>query len=133
MKRLRVATLPEGRLTELLALYEHLHRNPELAFQEFETSKTLAVRLEKLGLRVQSGVGGTGIVAILANGDGPTIMLRADMDALPIREDTGLPYASSATSNSTANTPIMHACGHDVHMVAMLGAVEVLATNQPDW
>ncbi|TFD70492.1 amidohydrolase [Cryobacterium sp. Hb1] len=131
MNTLRVTSLPEERVVNLLGLYEHLHQNPELAFQEFETAKTLSERLTGLGLTVRTGVGGTGIVALLANGGGPTVVLRADMDALPIQEDTGLAYASARTT--PGGTGIMHACGHDVHMVAMLGAVEVLSTNRPDW
>lgn len=108
-----------------MGLYEHLHQNPELAFQEFETAKTHSERLTGLGFTVRAGVGGTGIVTLLANGDGPTVVLRADMDALPIQEDTGLPYARAATTPD--GTGIMHACGHDVQMVAILGAVEILS------
>jgi amidohydrolase len=135
MNRLRAGSLPADRLAELIGLYEHLHRNPELAFQEFETAAALATRLTGLGLSVHAGVGGTGIVGLLHNGSGPTIVLRADMDALPVREETGLAYASTAraTGSDGVETAVMHACGHDIHMVSMLGAVEVLAANRAEW
>jgi len=135
MNKLRLTSLADDRLAGLVDFYEELHRNPELAFQEFKTSTTLASKVCQLGFSVRTRIGGTGLVATLTNGDGPTIVLRADMDALPIQEDTGLSYSSTTTSidSSGISTPVMHACGHDIHMVAMLGAAEVLASNTSEW
>src|SRR3569623_1795379 len=94
--------------------YRHLHQHPELSHQEHQTAAAVAQRLRAFGYQVHEGIGGTGVVAVLSNGDGPTVLLRADMDALPVNEQTGLPYASSRTSGD--GTPVMHACGHDVHV-----------------
>ena len=108
----------------LAALYRDLHRHPELAFSEHRTAGVVAERLEALGFVVHTGVGRTGVVGMLSRGQGPTVLLRADMDALPVTEETGLPYAS--TSN------VMHACGHDVHVTCLLGAAAELAAD-PTW
>src|SRR6188508_219911 len=105
------ATLP-GLLPDLSALYEDLHAHPELSFQEVRTAGIVADRLEALGYEVTREVGGTGVVAVLDNGPGPTVLLRADIDALPVEEDTGLPYASTrrATDRSGREVPVAHAC-----------------------
>jgi hippurate hydrolase len=117
------------------ALYQDLHRNPELAFNEHQTARKLAERVKALGYDVTTGVGGTGVVAILRNGPGPTVMLRTEMDALPVLEKTGLPFASSVTSKNPAGetVPTMHACGHDVHMSAWYATAKLMADNRKLW
>ncbi|MBZ9539027.1 amidohydrolase [Modicisalibacter tunisiensis] len=116
-------------------LYRELHRYPELPFQEHKTSARLAETLEALGYDVTRGVGGTGVVAMLHNGDGPTVMLRGDMDALPIAEQTGLDFASreSAETSEGKQVPVMHACGHDLHSSCLVGAAAVLAELRERW
>ena len=106
----------DAALSELRECYVDLHRHPELSTQEVRTSAIVAERLSRSGYEVTPGVGGTGVVAVLRNGDGPTVALRADMDALPVREQTGLPYASEVfVKDPNGNeVPVMHACGHDV-------------------
>ena len=108
---------------DIETLYKDLHRNPELAFQETQTVAKLAARLKALGFEVTTGVGKTGIVAIMKNGAGPTVMLRTELDALPVAEKTGLSFASTLTRTNTAGqlVPVMHACGHDIHMSAWAG------------
>jgi amidohydrolase len=120
---------------DLEAFYIDLHQTPELSMHEEKTSAKLADRLRKLGYEVTTGVGGTGVVAILKNGKGPTVFLRADMDALPVEERTGLPFASKVTAkdDSGATVPVMHACGHDFHMTALAGAAELLAKAKDRW
>lgn len=120
---------------ELDALYRDLHQTPELSNQEARTAAKLADRLRKLGFEVTSKVGGHGIVALLRNGQGPTVMLRADMDALPVEEKTGLPYASKQKAKDAAGAthPVMHACGHDVHMTSLLGTATLLARSKDRW
>lgn len=120
---------------EIEALYLDLHQHPELSMQEQRTAAKLAERLKALGYQVTTGVGRTGIVAILRNGDGPTVMLRTDMDALPVEEKTGLPYASkvTATDSAGATVPVMHACGHDVHMASWYGTAKLMAANRKRW
>lgn len=115
--------------------YVDLHSNPELSFQEHRTASLAAERLAALGYVVHSGIGGTGVAGALVNGDGPCILLRADMDALPVTEDTGLPYASTvrATTADGDESGVMHACGHDVHVTALLGAAELLARGRSAW
>src|SRR3954471_15548478 len=110
--------------------YRDLHRHPELSLQEHRTAAKLAERLRKAGYETAEGIGGTGVVGLLRNGDGPTVLLRADMDALPVREDTGLSYASVETADGE---PVMHACGHDVHVTCLLGAVALLARSRAEW
>jgi amidohydrolase len=119
----------------LAALFEQLHRNPELSGQEVETSKRLAAEIRALGYEVTEGVGGTGIVAVLRNGEGPTVLLRADMDGLPVEEKSGLAYASTARQVDTTGVeqPVMHACGHDVHMTALVGTARQLAARKNAW
>jgi amidohydrolase len=116
-------------------LYEDLHAHPELSFQETATAAKMAERLMGLGFDVTTGVGRTGVVGILKNGPGPTVMLRTDLDGLPVEEKTGLPYASKATAKNTAGetVPVMHACGHDVHMTAWIGAATTLANERKRW
>lgn len=106
----------------LAELYRDLHRHPELSFRETRTAGIVAERLRGLGLATTTGVGGTGVVGLLERGDGPTVLLRADMDALPVQEATGLPYASTVDG-------VAHACGHDVHVTCLLGALERLAAD----
>ena len=120
---------------ELDALYIDLHQNPELSGQESKTATKLADRLRRLGYEVTTGVGGHGIVALMRNGDGPTVMLRTDMDALPVEEKTGLPYASKVSAPGPSGTmvPVMHACGHDVHMSSLIGAATLLARMKDRW
>jgi len=108
-------------------LYRSLHQHPELSHQEYRTAATVADELEEAGFEVRRNVGGTGVVGVLANGAGPGVLLRADMDALPVRENTGLPYASTAvgTDGDGNEVPVMHACGHDVHVACLLGAARL--------
>src|SRR5215510_16504754 len=117
------------------ALYIDLHRNPELAFQEVQTSAKLAARVKALGFDVTSGVGKTGIVAVLRNGPGPTLMLRTELDALPVEEKTGLPFASTVVVKNAAgqSIPVMHACGHDLHMAAWAGTAQLMAGHRDRW
>jgi amidohydrolase len=117
------------------ALYQDLHRNPELAFNEHQTAAKLAERVKALGFEVTTGVGGTGVVAILKNGPGPIAMLRTEIDALPVLEKTGLPFASKVTTKNAAGetVPVMHACGHDVHMSAWYATAKLMADNRKAW
>ena len=117
------------------ALYVDLHQHPELSSQETRTASTLAARLRSLGYDVTEHVGGTGIVAVLKNGSGPTIMLRTELDALPVEEKTGLPYASTVHAKDPSGTevPVMHACGHDLHMAALVGTAAVMAGSKDTW
>ncbi|MBB5517502.1 amidohydrolase [Amphiplicatus metriothermophilus] len=119
----------------LADLFVHFHQNPELSHREFKTAERLAAELEALGYRVTTGVGGTGVVATMENGDGPTVMLRADMDGLPVEERSGLPYASKArqVDINGVEQPVMHACGHDVHVTALVGAARQLAARRDEW
>ncbi|NNC52074.1 MAG: amidohydrolase [Erythrobacter sp.] len=119
----------------LMELYRDLHANPELSFKEHETAAKLAARMRALGFEVTEGVGQTGVVSVMRNGDGPVVMLRADMDGLPVIEQTGLPYASkrTATPASGVTTGVMHACGHDTHMAGFIGAAQLLAERKDEW
>ncbi|MFM9371227.1 amidohydrolase [Streptomyces sp. Da 82-17] len=125
----------EDRLASLQDLYRDLHAHPELSHQEVRTAGIVAARLREQGWRVTEGVGGTGVVGTLANGPGPVVLLRADMDALPVREATGLPYASTRTAVDAdgETVPVMHACGHDLHVTCLLGATALLAANRSAW
>src|SRR4051794_36302108 len=116
-------------------LYRDVHAHPELSMQERRTAGRAAQRLAESGYAVTTGVGGTGVVGLLVNGDGPTVMLRADMDALPVEEATGLPYASTAraTDADGSEVPVMHACGHDMHVAWLIGATAVLARARDAW
>ena len=119
----------------LREMFLHFHRNPELSNLESETAKRLAAEISALGYEVTEGVGGTGIVAVLKNGPGPTVMIRADMDGLPIKEASGLDYASVAIQVDEAGIeqPVMHACGHDVHITALVGTARQMAERSEDW
>lgn len=120
---------------ELVDLYRDLHAHPELSHAEHRTAGIVAERLAASGYEVTAGIGGTGVVGVLRNGDGPVVLLRADMDALPVREDTGLEYASTATAVDGAGdtVPVMHACGHDMHVTCLLGAADLLAAGREQW
>jgi amidohydrolase len=115
--------------------YRHLHQRPELSHQEHDTAAEVAQRLRSFGYQVHEGVGGTGVVAVLHNGGGASVLMRADMDALPVKEQTGLPYASTVTARDLDGNevPVMHACGHDVHVTCLLGASALLANARQDW
>ena len=119
----------------LWPLYQHFHQNPELSFHEAETSARIADELRGLGFTVTKNVGGYGVVAVLENGAGPTVLLRADMDALPVQEKTGKPYASTKTTvDEHGNTvPIMHACAHDVNMTVLIGSARRLSAMTEQW
>ena len=116
-------------------LYRDVHQHPELSHQETRTAGLVADRLRGAGFEVHEQVGGTGVVGVLRNGDGATVLLRADMDALPVREATGLPYASEVTATDADGTevPVMHACGHDVHVACLAGAAQLLADGREHW
>ena len=116
----------EAMAPALLAIYEDLHRNPELSMQEERSAGIAADWIERLGYEVRRGVGVTGVVGMLRNGDGPTVLLRGDMDALPMDEDTGLPYSSQVPG-------VAHSCGHDLHMAWLMGAARVLAEARDAW
>jgi len=120
---------------DLETLYRDLHAGPELSLQEEKTSAKLAERFRALGYEVTERVGGFGVVAVMKNGAGPTVLVRADMDALPVEEKTGLPYASTvkATDSEGNTVPVMHACGHDVHMTSLVGAATLLARARERW
>jgi len=120
---------------ELTALYQDLHRHPELSMQEERTAAKAAERLRDEGYTVATGIGGTGVVGILENGAGPKVMLRADMDALPVREQTGLGYASSATGVDPDGlaVDVMHACAHDMHVTCLSAAAALMARNRDRW
>lgn len=120
-----LAGLPEVRVWQE-PLYRDLHRHPELSHQEHRTAGVIAARLRDSGFTVHEGVGGTGVVGVLGNGDGARVLLRADMDALPVSEETGLPYAST-------HAGVMHACGHDAHVTCLLGAAELFARGTDHW
>ena len=117
------------------ALYLDLHQHPELSMHEEQTAAKLTNMLKALGYEVTTGVGKTGIVAVMHNGEGLTVMLRTDMDALPVEEKTGLQYASKVTTKTDAGAtvPVMHACGHDIHMSSWYGTSELMATNKQHW
>lgn len=119
----------------LESLFIHFHQNPELSHREFETAARLATEIRAHGFDVTEGVGGTGIVAVMENGDGPTVLLRADMDGLPVLEFSGLSYASKARQVDIdgIEKPVMHACGHDVHITSLIGAARQLAARRDQW
>jgi len=122
-------------IADLEGLYEDLHAHPELSFAEHRTATILADRLQALGYEVTRGIGGTGVVATLSNGEGLTVLLRADIDALPVREATGLAYASSAmaVNDDGESVPVAHACGHDMHATWLIGAATVFAGHLDEW
>src|SRR5690606_22383738 len=120
----------------LRPLFEHFHRHPELSLAEFATAARMAEELRGAGFEVTENVGGTGLVATMQNGEGPLVMMRADMDGLPVEERSGLPYASVATQADPTNgetLPVMHACGHDVHMTSLVGTARQMAKRRDSW
>jgi hippurate hydrolase len=125
----------DGMLPDLEALYKDVHSHPELSMQETRTAGLAADRLRAAGYEVTTGVGKTGVVGLLRNGEGPTIMLRADMDALPIQEATALPYASKATGTDREGktVPVSHMCGHDMHVTWLAGATKLMAEARTTW
>lgn len=116
-------------------IYKEIHENPELGCQESHTGSLAAEHLQRLGFTVHTKLGGHGVVGVLYNGSGPTILLRADMDALPVEEKTGLPYASKvrAIDADGIERPVMHACGHDMHVSSLMGAAELLSAAKKEW
>ncbi|WP_290797431.1 amidohydrolase [Flavihumibacter sp. UBA7668] len=120
---------------ELIGFYKQLHQNPELSFEEAATSALLAKELKKLGVKVTENIGGFGVVGVLENGKGPTILVRTDMDALPIQEATGASYASTKiiTDKQGNKIPVMHACGHDFHMTTWLAVARFMDTHRKYW
>ncbi|MCJ7592123.1 MAG: M20/M25/M40 family metallo-hydrolase, partial [Woeseiaceae bacterium] len=117
------------------SLFKHLHANPELSLQEFKTSDRLAAELTALGYDVTRNIGKTGLVGLLKNGDGPTLLIRADMDGLPVLEKTGLDYASKATQVNLEemDMPVMHACGHDMHVTTLVGVARRMVELKDQW
>lgn len=125
----------KGDMPSLMEIYRDLHAHPELSFQEFDTAAKLAGEARRLGFEVTEKVGQTGVVAVLKNGVGPTVLVRADMDALPVVEQTGLPFASivRAVSRAGTETGVMHACGHDTHMTAWVATARQMVANRDKW
>lgn len=122
-------------LPELIEIYKDVHRNPELSMQEFRTAKIAAEYLAKYEYEVTTGVGGTGVVGLMKNGEGPTVMLRADMDALPVAEATGLDYASTKVARDEEGTEVgvSHVCGHDLHVTWLMGAARLFSEHKDQW
>lgn len=122
-------------MDSLFADYRYLHQHPELSLQEKNTAAYLVKQLTAMGYQVATGIGGTGLVAVLANGKGPVIMYRTDMDALPVAENTGLAFSSTVTAINNCGTqvPVMHACGHDVHMTVWLGVAQQMMAKREQW
>jgi hippurate hydrolase len=125
----------DGEIGGLVDLYKHLHRNPELSYHETATARRIAEELRRAGAEVTEGVGGTGVVGVVRNGEGPTVLVRTDLDALPVTEITGLDYASRARAVNDQGEPVgvMHACGHDVHMTCLVGTARWLASHKDRW
>ena len=125
----------QKQMPSLMEIYRDLHANPELSFMEVRSAGILAAEARKLGYKVTEKVGGTGVVAVLENGPGPVVLVRADMDALPVIEQTGLPGASKVrvTTKEGVETGVMHACGHDTHMTAWIGTARLMAANRDNW
>ena len=130
-----IRAFARGEIASLMECYCHLHAHPELSLFEKETAARMADEWKRLGFEVTTGVGGHGVVALLKNGPGPTVMLRTDLDGLPVVEQTLLPYASKVTTRDAAGKEVgtMHACGHDVHMTSIVGAARYLATHKDRW
>ncbi|HUG45865.1 MAG TPA: amidohydrolase [Sphingomicrobium sp.] len=125
----------EADMPLLMEVYRDLHANPELSFQEVRSAAKLAAEVRKLGFEVTEKIGKTGVVAVMKNGPGPVLTIRADMDALPVKEQTGLPFASTAVGTLPDGTeaPVMHACGHDTHMASWIGTARRLAAMKDQW
>jgi len=131
----RVNTLADGDATHLVKVFKDIHRNPELGFMEIRTAAIVARALTELGFEVTTGIGGTGVAAILRNGPGPIVMYRADMDALSVEEATGLDYASTTRvrRDDGSESPVAHVCGHDAHVTWMLGMAKILSKTTDAW
>jgi hippurate hydrolase len=131
----RVQGLVQKEYPSLFELYKQLHAEPELSFEESRTAARLAAELQKAGYEVTTGVGKHGVVAVRRNGNGRTVLVRADLDGLPVKEQTGLPYASTAVGKDPQGkeVPVMHACGHDVHMTCLVGVARILAQLKEHW
>lgn len=125
----------QQQMPSLMAIYKDLHANPELSFMEVRSAGILATEARKLGFDVTEKVGGTGVVAVMKNGPGPVVLVRADMDGLPVTEQTGLPGASKVrvTTKEGVETGVMHACGHDTHMTSWIGTARLMAANKDKW
>ena len=117
------------------SLYQHLHAHPEISFQEAQTAARIADELKQAGFTVTTQVGGHGVVGVLKNGSGPTVLVRTDLDGLPVLEETGLPYASKTRTKDDKgiDVPTMHACAHDIHMSSFIGTARVLAALRDQW
>src|SRR3954447_14891706 len=133
--REKVIELVDRDEDRLIRVFRHLHANPELGFQEVKTAALVAKEFKDLGYEVHTGIGKTGVVGILKNGPGPVVMFRGDMDGLPVRESTGLGYASKATAATEGggSTPVAHACGHDAHVTFLLGVAKVMSELKGEW
>src|SRR5262245_13074515 len=131
----KVAALVDQDEPRLIELFKHLHANPELGFQEVKTAALVATEFKRHGYDTHTGIGKTGVVGILKNGPGSVVMFRSDMDALPVLEETGLPYASRATGTGSSGSlvPVMHACGHDAHVVYLIGVAKLMAELREHW
>jgi hippurate hydrolase len=131
----RVAGLVDADEERLVKTFKHLHANPELGFHEVKTAELVAREFKELGYEVYTGIGKTGVVGVLKNGAGPVVMFRGDMDGLPVKEETGLDYASHATAATDGGgaTPVAHACGHDAHVTFLLGVAKVMNELKADW
>ncbi|MCL1123505.1 M20 metallopeptidase family protein [Shewanella surugensis] len=131
----RLSLSVDKAMPRLEKLYLHFHQHPELSYQEQQTAKIMAETLSELGVDVTSNVGGYGVVGVYENGDGPTLLIRTDLDALPVTEQTQKPYASKVTQldKDSNEVGVMHACGHDIHMVSLIGTAEQLIHRKQDW
>jgi amidohydrolase len=125
----------DANMADLVKDYQHLHQHPELSFHEEQTAVCLATELKQAGFATTTGVGGHGVVGVLKNGDGPTVMFRCDLDALPVTEETGLAYASTVTTKNDEGVTVgvMHACGHDIHMTNLIAIARYLSSNRHEW
>ena len=125
----------KAEMPSLMTIYADLHANPELSFHEVRSASILAAEARKLGFEVTEKVGGTGVVAVMKNGAGPVVLVRADMDGLPVEEKSGLPYASKVKQVDAGGVerPVMHACGHDTHMAALIGTARQLMARKSQW
>src|SRR5256886_7573191 len=133
--REQVQSLVDREYPGLFDLYRHLHTHPEVSLHEEKAGQRVAEELKQAGLEVTAGVGGYGVVGVLRNGSGPTVLVRTDLDALPVKEQTGLPYASQARAvdDKGNEVDVMHACGHDVHMSVLVGTARLLTTLKDRW
>lgn len=131
----RIDAWVDRELPDLLEIYRHLHAHPELSLEEEKTAALVAKTLRDAGYSVETGIGGHGVIGVLRNGEGPTLLIRADMDGLPVTEATGLPYASVVRTKNTDGAVVgtMHACGHDVHVTNLLGTARLLASMRQIW